>query len=124
MMIITLFAGLAIAAPCLDENFNEIADIGGPTYTTTEDGSLEITIPTDDYWGVWHCGAVSMRALEVGPPSWAAAWLHGAPWAGVSAKDDAAGLVPSIVAFLGSANHGVGLIELADGRAYRVRISK
>ena len=121
--MITLLAGLAMAAPCLDESFNEIADADGPTYTTSEDGTLSITIPTDDYWGAWHCGAVSMRALDAGPPTWAAAWLHGAPWVGVAAKDDAAGLVPSIVAFLATADKGVGVVDLGDGRAYRVRIT-
>ena len=134
-MIITLLTGLAMAAPCLDEHFDELDD--GPTYETADDGTVSITIPTDDYWGVWHCGRISMRAIEAGPPTWAAAWLHGAPWVGVTAlpqyeaqgyiaeaKDDAAGLVPSIVAFLASADKGVGLVELGDGRAYRVRISK
>ena len=53
----------------------------------------------------------------------ALAWLHGAPWVGVAAKDDAAGLVPSIVAFLADADKGVGVVELGDGRAYRVRIT-
>ena len=133
--MITLLTGLAMAAPCLDEHFDEIAD--GPTYTTSEDGTLSITIPTDDYWGAWHCGRISMRAIEAGPPTWAAAWLHGAPWAGVTAlpqyeaqgyiaeaKDDTAGLVPSVIAFLADADKGVGLVELGDGRAYRVRISK
>ena len=117
--MITLLAGLAMAAPCLDSNFDEIAD--GPTYTTSTDGTLSITIPMDDYWGSWHCGSVSMRALDVGPPTWAAAWLHGAPWVGIALPD---GHIPiSVVAVAADADKGVGVVELGDGRAYRVRVT-
>lgn len=117
--MLTLLTTMALAAPCLDANLDEILD--GPTYTTSDDGTLSITIPTDDYWVSFRCGSVSLRYLDTGPPAFSATWIRGAPWAGVyvAAKDDAAGLVPSVVAFLSTADKGVGVIELADGRAYR-----
>ncbi len=117
--MITLLAGLAMAAPCLDSNFDEIAD--GPTYTTATDGTLSITIPMDDWWGSWHCGRVSMRALDAGPPTWAKASLHGAPWVGIALPD---GHIPISVTVASDADKGVGVLELGDGRAYRLRVAK
>ncbi len=49
--MITLLAGLAMAAPCLDTDLDEVLAIGGPPYEILADGALRITIPTDDYWG-------------------------------------------------------------------------
>ena len=116
--MITLLAGLAMAAPCLDSSFNEIAD--GPTYTTSEDGTLSITIPTDDYWGAWHCGHVSMRALAPGAPTLPAAWLGGLPWVGINLPD---GYNPiSRVTVAADADPGIGIIELGDGRTFRTRV--
>lgn len=115
--MITLLTAVALAAPCLDTNLDEIID--GPTYTTSDDGTLSITIPMEDYWGSFRCGSVSLRALGAGPPASAAAWLHGAPWAGIALPD---GHIPISITVARDAAKGVGVIELADGRAYRALV--
>ena len=118
--MITLLAGLAMAAPCLDTDLDEITDIGGPTFEILPDGALQITIPTDDYWGAWHCGHVSMRALAPGAPTLPAAWLGGLEWFGINLPD---GYNPiSRVTIAADADPGIGIIEMGDGRTFRTRV--
>ena len=40
--MITLLAGLAMAAPCLDTDLDEVLAIGGPPYEILADGALRI----------------------------------------------------------------------------------